>query len=292
MRGQIVMFADQAQLSPSLTDPALLDRMGRLFKHCDRVVLACPAERRTAWSAMMKGLDVNVEIMAPELDDLRALGMGRLGQAATLVVSTGPMSVRDQILKRLLDLAIAVPMLIVATPLMLAIALAIKVNSPGPIFFRQARMGQGNRVFDILKFRSMRTELSDATASQLTRIDDVRVTKVGDFLRRTSLDELPQLINVILGDMSLVGPRPHATGALAGEKLYWDVDERYWDRHAAKPGITGLAQVRGFRGTTFRQSDLVDRLQADLEYLTNWSVWRDIGILIMTARVVLHRNAF
>ena len=118
------------------------------------------------------------------------------------------------------------------------------------------------------------------------------MTRVGRFIRATSLDELPQLFNVLAGDMSLVGPRPHALGSLAGLELFWDVDQRYWHRHALKPGITGLAQVRGFRGATLQRDDLVNRLQADLEYFEGWSIWRDIGIMLATFRVVVHRNAY
>jgi lipopolysaccharide/colanic/teichoic acid biosynthesis glycosyltransferase len=292
MRGEIVLFANAAQLHPSTNDPALLDRMGTFLKNCDRVVLACPPERRAAWAAMMKGVDVNVEIMAPELDELGALQMNRFGDKSTVLVSHGPLGLRDQILKRTFDLALAIPALIVLIPLFAVVVVAIKLDSPGPVLFRQPRTGLGNRMFHMLKFRSMRLDSLDTNASKLTAKNDPRVTRVGDFLRRTSLDELPQLINVLLGQMSIVGPRPHAVGALAGESLYWEVDHRYWHRHAAKPGITGLAQVRGFRGTTFQHVDLSNRLQADLEYLTNWSIWRDVAIVAATAKVLTHRNAF
>jgi len=118
------------------------------------------------------------------------------------------------------------------------------------------------------------------------------VTRVGRFIRRTSIDELPQLINVVIGDMSIVGPRPHAVGSRAENKLFWEIDERYWHRHAAKPGLTGLAQIRGFRGATDREDDLTNRLQADLEYLNDWSLWRDIKIIVMTFGVLRHKNAF
>jgi lipopolysaccharide/colanic/teichoic acid biosynthesis glycosyltransferase len=118
------------------------------------------------------------------------------------------------------------------------------------------------------------------------------VTRIGRFIRRTSIDELPQLVNVLLGDMSIVGPRPHAIGSQAGEKLFWEVDERYWLRHALKPGLTGLAQVRGLRGATEHESDLADRLDADLEYLRGWSLWRDLRILVATAKVVIHHRAY
>ena len=115
---------------------------------------------------------------------------------------------------------------------------------------------------------------------------------MGRFIRRTSIDELPQLINVIEGKMSLVGPRPHALGSQAGDKLFWEVDRRYWLRHALKPGLTGLAQVRGLRGATAQESDLADRLGADLEYLNGWSLWRDMRIIAATLGVLVHDRAF
>ncbi len=118
------------------------------------------------------------------------------------------------------------------------------------------------------------------------------MTRVGESIRKTSLDELPQLLNILDGSMSMVGPRPHALGSRAANKLFWEVDGRYWHRHAAKPGLTGLAQIRGHRGDTLLESDLENRLQSDLEYLDTWSIWRDVKILVLTARVLVHRNAF
>ena len=175
---------------------------------------------------------------------------------------------------------------------LLMTAIAIKLDSPGPVFFKQKRVGRGNALFDIYKFRSMRVESADPMGNQSTLPDDARVTRVGRFIRRTSVDELPQLLNVLFGSMSIVGPRPHALGSLAGDELFWDVDERYWHRHALKPGITGLAQVRGFRGATHRRTDLTRRLQSDLAYITGWSIWRDIGIMISTIRVIVHPRAY
>ena len=178
-------------------------------------------------------------------------------------------------------------------PAWLVIALWIRLGSPGPIFFRQQRTGQNGKPFPMLKFRSMYvagTDL-DGNVSPEGR-DDRRITRVGRLIRSTSIDELPQLLNVVAGSMSLVGPRPHALGSLAGSQLFWEVDDRYWHRHACKPGLTGLAQVRGFRGATHRREDLVNRLQADLEYLNGWTIWRDLSIIVGTARVIVHRNAF
>lgn len=290
--GELIVFAERADLRPSLNDPMLFDRLGKLLRHCDRVVVACPAEKRAAWSAMMKGAGVKVEMLSPELEELRALGIGQVGGRATVVTTVGPLKLRDRLAKRIFDIAISATVLLALLPLMLAVAIAIRIDSPGPIFFRQPRIGFGNRMFNMLKFRSMYTASLDTNADKLTQIGDVRVTKVGNFLRRTSLDELPQLVNVLMGQMSVVGPRPHATGALAGEALYWEVDQRYWDRHAVVPGMTGLAQVRGHRGTTFEHVDLTNRLQADLEYFADWSLKKDMAIIFRTARVLLHPNAF
>jgi lipopolysaccharide/colanic/teichoic acid biosynthesis glycosyltransferase len=147
-------------------------------------------------------------------------------------------------------------------------------------------------MFKVLKFRSMRVEKSDGEGQTSASREDDRITRVGKFIRKTSIDELPQLINVLVGDMSCVGPRPHALGSRAEDKLFWEIDERYWHRHAAKPGLTGLAQVRGFRGATVRESDLTYRLQADLEYLSHWSIWKDIKIMVMTLGVLVHKNAY
>jgi polysaccharide biosynthesis protein PslA len=168
----------------------------------------------------------------------------------------------------------------------------IRLDSPGPVLFKQRRIGHGNRQFMMYKFRSMRTDKTDSSGSRSASRDDDRITRVGRFIRRTSIDELPQLINVIRGEMSLVGPRPHPLGSLAGDLLFWEVTHNYWLRHALKPGITGLAQIRGFRGATDREEDLEKRIRCDLEYLSNWSVWRDFLIMLQTLSVLTHKNAY
>jgi lipopolysaccharide/colanic/teichoic acid biosynthesis glycosyltransferase len=160
------------------------------------------------------------------------------------------------------------------------------------VFFVQERVGWGNRLFKMYKFRSMWFEKTDHSGFRSASRRDDRITRVGGFLRKTSLDELPQLFNVLKGDMSIVGPRPHAVGSTAEDRLFWEVDERYFNRHAVKPGLTGLAQVRGFRGATLTRRDLSNRVQADLEYLSGWSLWRDLAIIVRTLKVLVHRNAF
>lgn len=279
-------------IHPDINDPAMLDRLGRIIHETDRVIVACQPERRAQWSLALKGAGVNVEVLTPELDVIGAISTTRYHGVATTPIAIGPLNAVDRLIKRLFDLAITIPAVIVISPLMLIVALLIRLDSPGSALFVQPRIGQGNRMFRMFKFRSMRTDLLDHKASKLTTRNDARVTRIGNIIRKTSIDELPQLLNVLRGDMSIVGPRPHATGALAGDALYWEVTSQYWSRHAVKPGLTGLAQVRGFRGNTETGDDLINRLNADLAYLESWSVWRDLVIVIQTFGVLTHRNAF
>ncbi len=286
------LSAAALNLRLDIDDPRGLDRLGRLLKRADRVVIACQDDRRATWAMMLKGANIQGELLAPELAAMGALNTGMYDGTPTLVVSVGPLDTRSRAIKRGLDLALAGVATLVLLPLIALVALAIRIDDGGPVLFVQFRLGRGNRLFPMYKFRSMSSDLCDSDGNQSTQRGDKRVTRIGKLIRATSIDELPQLLNVLKGDMSLVGPRPHALGSLAGEKLFWEVDQRYWHRHAAKPGITGLAQVRGFRGATHLQSDLADRLQADLDYVNGWTLWRDISILVATFRVVLHRNAY
>jgi lipopolysaccharide/colanic/teichoic acid biosynthesis glycosyltransferase len=208
------------------------------------------------------------------------------------MVSCSPLGLRDRLLKRTFDLAVASSALLIVGPLMLVVAAAIAMESRGPIFFRQERLGQNNRIFRMIKFRSMRPECTDRHGQRSVCIGDDRLTLVGKFIRMTSIDELPQLFNVLAGDMSIVGPRPHALGSTAENLLFWQLESQYFDRHAIKPGITGLAQVRGFRGATLSRKDLRSRIQSDLEYVSHWSIWRDLKIVIATFGVLVHRNAY
>jgi lipopolysaccharide/colanic/teichoic acid biosynthesis glycosyltransferase len=176
---------------------------------------------------------------------------------------------------------------------MALIAIAIRLESAGPIFFRQRRYGFNNELIEVLKFRSMYVAQQDATASRLVTRDDPRVTRVGRIIRRASLDELPQLINVVRGQMSLVGPRPHATGAKADRDLYENVVQGYFARHRMKPGVTGWAQINGWRGETDTHEKLVKRVEYDLHYIENWSVFLDLYIIAMTPISLLTgRNAY
>lgn len=195
--------------------------------------------------------------------------------------------------KRALDLIVGCALLVLVSPLLGLIALAVKLDSPGPVIFRQPRTGQHGRVFEILKFRTMHAAAADPGGRRLTARDDRRVTRVGAFLRRTSLDELPQLVNVLRGEMSLVGPRPHPLQALAGGRPYGAVVSDIERRLRVPPGITGLAQIGGWRGATETEQDLTERVRLDLEYIENWSIWLDLEILLRTPFASLFsRNAY
>jgi lipopolysaccharide/colanic/teichoic acid biosynthesis glycosyltransferase len=167
---------------------------------------------------------------------------------------------------------------------LIVVAIAIKATSPGPVLFHQYRYGYRNRFFKIYKFRTMRSDAGDAAGVKQTVKGDSRVTRVGKFLRKTSLDEIPQLFNVIKGDMSLVGPRPHVPGMLAANVPYEDLVPYYFQRHSARPGITGLAQVSGCRGSTVEPTRAISRIDYDLDYIEKWSIRMDIAILVRTVR--------
>lgn len=287
-----ILDAAEQGIAPRLDDPFMLHNFSTLVAGADRIVVSCSAERRAQWAMYLKGTGCWGELLVPELigispvhheGDLRVVGV---------CVSNGALDLGNRALKRMLDLALTVPAVILLSPLMILIAILIKIDSPGPILFKQTRMGRSNRLFHVYKFRSMYDERSDHSGARSASRNDDRITRVGRLIRATSIDELPQLFNVIQGDMSLVGPRPHALGSLAGEHLFWNVDERYWLRHTIKPGITGLAQVRGYRGATTKSDDLSQRLQSDLEYVANWSILGDIAILVRTCLVIIHRNAY
>jgi lipopolysaccharide/colanic/teichoic acid biosynthesis glycosyltransferase len=209
-----------------------------------------------------------------------------------MVITSGTPGFTDRALKRSFDLAFSVLALLFLAPLLCAVALAIKLESPGPIFFHQPRIGRRNTLFRLIKFRTMRSAVCDVSGIASTCRGDPRLTRLGSFLRRTSIDELPQFVNVLRGEMSVVGPRPHAINSTAEDRLFWDADDRYWLRHACRPGLTGLAQIRGFRGATTCISDLTDRVEADLQYLQSWSLWQDIIIIIKTVRVLSNDKAF
>lgn len=199
--------------------------------------------------------------------------------------SVQPMDQKHDVMsKRCFDMTVALALILLLLPGLILIAGAIKATSRGPILFRQKRYGLGNQPFEILKFRTMLTASADPSGIIQTRKGDPRVTPVGRLLRRSSLDELPQLWNVIRGDMSLVGPRPHVPGMIAGGVLYEQLVPYYFERHRMRAGITGLAQVSGFRGSTVDPSRAKGRIDKDIEYIEAWSLALDIRILWLTVR--------
>ncbi|HEX2939890.1 MAG TPA: sugar transferase [Rhodopila sp.] len=196
--------------------------------------------------------------------------------------------------KRLTDIVLAATGLAILGIPMLLLAMVMHLQGDGPVLFRQTRIGLHNRAFTMLKFRTMRVAADEpaATCRQVTR-GDPRVTRLGRLLRRTSLDELPQLLNVLAGSMSLVGPRPHAPGTCAAGYPFETLSDRYAERHCVKPGMTGLAQVRGWRGETDTVEKLLHRIDSDLEYIATWSLGRDLLIIGRTVTaVLLMRNAY
>ena len=291
-QGMTVIDLSGGGLWPDLAKPDWVTSISRLLEGFDRVVVACEEEHFHAWSIFLQGSDMGGEIVVGSERTLGAVGIGRCSSRNTLVLSRGPLSFPSRVKKRAFDIAVSVTLIVLLGPVMLAVAAAIKLDSPGPALFRQTRVGKGNRCFQIVKFRSMRVDRADAAGAISAGRSDDRTTRVGAFIRKTSLDELPQLFNVLIGEMSLVGARPHALGSLAGSQLFWEINQRYWQRHAMRPGITGLAQVRGFRGPTDEVRDLENRLRCDLEYLSNWSLVLDLQILLATFRVLVHEKAY
>jgi Undecaprenyl-phosphate glucose phosphotransferase len=263
----------------------------------DRVVIALPwTDRERIMRVLAELADTPVDIrLAPEL--LRFEFAQRpaefVGGVPLLRVLDRPVSGSAEVVKAAEDRILGSLLLLALAPVMLLIGIAIKLDSRGPVFFRQTRYGFNNNLIKVWKFRTMYQHMTDANASVLTQRDDPRVTRVGRVLRRTSLDELPQLLNVFTGEMSLVGPRPHALQAKAGDRLYEDVMRHYAARHRVKPGLTGWAQVNGWRGETDTPEKLTRRVEHDLHYIEHWSVWLDLQILLRTARVVVGgENAF
>ncbi|WP_371074789.1 MULTISPECIES: sugar transferase [unclassified Sinorhizobium] len=185
-------------------------------------------------------------------------------------------------LKRALDIAGSSIALLILCPFLLGVAVLIKLDSPGPVLFTQIRWGKNCRKIRVYKFRSMRTDMCDASGVAQTVQNDPRVTRIGAILRRTNIDELPQLLNVLKGDMSLVGPRCHAINMLAAGMLYQELVPEYHQRHAMRPGITGLAQMRGLRGPTDRAAKARARIASDLYYIENFSIFLDLKIIIGT----------
>jgi undecaprenyl-phosphate galactose phosphotransferase/putative colanic acid biosynthesis UDP-glucose lipid carrier transferase len=254
----------------------------------DEIVLALPWSDTRKLELIRDGLR-NSPLPVHLLPDRRIRAVSanpsfRVENSLSVEIQRGPLSRAEQLMKRLVDLVGALVGLILLAPLMILSAIAIKLDSPGPIFFRQRRNGFNANQFAIFKFRTM-TVLEDGPTLVQARRLDPRVTRVGKFLRRSSIDEVPQLLNVLRGEMSLVGPRPHA---LAHDSHFGNLLSDYAFRNHVKPGITGWAQINGHRGETARVEQMQGRIDCDLWYINNWSLALDLKILLLTC-VVLTR---
>ncbi len=297
--GGVAGFFDDRRLErlPSACRSQLLGRFADLPEYARRntvhVIYVClPISRHPRIRGLLDVLgDTTASVyFVPDLSafDLMQARFGEIRGMPFVAVRETPFCGMAGVLKRASDLVLATTVLLLLLPFMAAIALLVRRSSPGPVLFRQRRYGLDGREFTVYKFRTM-TVCEDEVIQQATR-DDPRVTRIGRFLRRTSLDELPQLLNVLAGSMSLVGPRPHA---VAHNEHYRKLVSGYMLRHKVRPGITGLAQVNGLRGETRELETMSKRVRYDLEYLKNWSLGLDIRILIKTARIVLtDRSAY
>lgn len=257
---------------------------------CDYIIVALPSSRRERIRDVVTELSVLPVAVSvcTELPDLpcQIHRLHCLGRLQLLEVQRPPLSESDGLVKSVIDSVLSAIALVLLAPLFLIIAICIKLDSPGPIFFVQRRNGYNQRIIGVIKFRTMMV-LEDGDVVPQAKSGDKRVTRVGRFLRSTSLDELPQILNVLRGEMSLVGPRPHA---LAHNKEYQQIIAFYGNRHRVKPGITGLAQVNGCRGETPNPALMQRRVAYDLKYIENWSIALDVEILLRTILTVLRRD--
>ncbi len=281
---------------PNLGRLAELLAFGRKAR-VDLVIMAMPLSAETRINQVLKALAIlPVDIrLAAQQSQLRfsPRTYSFIGSTALIDLADKPLDDWATVVKWLFDKIVGSIALVLLLPVLAAVAIAIKLDSRGPALFRQKRYGFNNELIEVFKFRSMYTEMSDATAAKLVTRDDPRVTRVGRFIRKSSLDELPQLFNVMNGSLSLVGPRPHALHAKAADRLYDEVVDDYFARHKVKPGITGWAQINGWRGETDTAEKIQKRVEFDLYYINNWSVFLDLYILLKTpVSLLTTRNAY
>lgn len=260
-----------------------------------RVYLALPIEQSGKIGDLhIDLLDMNVDLIwVPDIYALNLLNhsVREVAGMPLIFLNESPLTSRRRgsLLKDFMDRSVALLSIVLLSPVLIATALAVKFTSPGPVFFKQERHGWDGKIIKVWKFRSMKAHVENAGEVTQARREDPRITKVGRFIRRTSIDELPQLFNVLQGRMSLVGPRPHA---VAHNEFYSDKINAYLARHRIKPGITGLAQISGCRGETETIDKMQKRVDYDLEYINNWSVWLDVKILIKTPLSLFSRDVY
>lgn len=261
----------------------------------DLVLFALPISAEARILEMLKKLwvlplDIRLSAHTNKLR-FRPRSYSYLGKVPTLDVFEAPVTDWDLVTKWMFDHFVGGLVLLLAAPIMALVALAIKLDSPGPVLFRQKRFGFNNERIDIFKFRSLYHDQADPMASRVVTKNDRRVTRVGRFIRKTSLDELPQLFNVVFkGNLSLIGPRPHAVQGKLQTRLFDEAVDGYFARHRVKPGITGWAQINGWRGEVDSEEKIQKRVEFDLYYIENWSVLFDLYILLRTPLALLTRN--
>jgi Undecaprenyl-phosphate glucose phosphotransferase len=261
----------------------------------DLVLFALPISAEIRILEMLKKLwvlpvDIRLSAHTNKLR-FRPRSYSYLGEVPTLDVFEAPITDWDLVMKWLFDRVVGGIILLLALPVMGLVALAVKLDSPGPVLFRQKRFGFNNERIDVFKFRSLYHHQADPTAAKVVTKDDPRVTRVGRFIRKTSLDELPQLFNVVFkGNLSLVGPRPHAVQGKLQSRLFDEAVDGYFARHRVKPGITGWAQINGWRGEIDNEEKIQKRVEFDLYYIENWSVLFDLFILLKTPMALMTKN--
>jgi exopolysaccharide biosynthesis polyprenyl glycosylphosphotransferase len=262
-----------------------------IMPYVDRLVITVSSVARSRVRQLVERLSVlpNEIMLFVDHDSEagRAAALARIIDTPLARVSGEPSDERRALVKRLQDLAVGAVALIVLTPVLAVIAIAVRLDSPGPVLFRQRRHGFNNEEIVVWKFRSMRAGLSDPESARQVRAADDRVTRVGRFIRRTSLDELPQIINVLKGEMSLVGPRPHAIGMRTGDAESARLVADYAHRHRMKPGITGWAAINGSRGPVDTPESVRLRVALDIEYIERQSFWLDLLIMVRTLPCLL-----
>jgi len=263
----------------------------RILPYVDRIVLAIDAEAGPRVRELTRRLETLPNPLTVLAEGDRDAVLDRLAQAPLATIGDGGAADRRAVAKRIQDLAIGGLALILAAPVMAVIAAAIRLDSPGPIFFRQRRHGFNQEAIVVWKFRSMRHADADPAASRQITVDDDRVTRVGRFIRATSLDELPQLFNVLKGEMSLVGPRPHAIGMKTGETESARLVAEYAHRHRLKPGMTGWAAVKGSRGPIATEAEVGRRVALDIDYIQRQSFWLDLWIILITIPILFGDRA-
>ncbi len=281
---------------PKLGTIAELIEFARLAR-IDMLIVSLPLTAQSRVLSMLKKLwvlpvDIRLSAHSSELR-FRPRAYSFIGSVPMLDIFDKPINDWDSVAKRIFDIAFSLVAIVLFSPVMIATAIAIKLDSKGPVLFVQKRHGFNNEEINVYKFRSMFTDQCDPTARNAVTKDDPRVTRVGRFIRKTSLDELPQFFNALNGSLSLVGPRPHAVAGQTRNRLYHEVVDGYFARHRVKPGITGWAQINGWRGEIDSDDKIRMRTEFDLFYIENWSLWFDLKILFSTpVSLIRSRNVY